>query len=121
MIREVFQWPDVMDGHEAVRARQTSPVLAFLLEVAKAAGAGDYSATELLEAATEADVPLPPTIAGRKDDNGPKKQLGINLGKIFKDRPKVSLGGGWTVEKVSKPTNYAKGAGEVSVYRVVLE
>jgi len=96
-------------------------VLAFLLEVAKAAGVGDYSATELLEAATEADVPLPPTIAGRKDADGPKKQLGINLGKIFKDRQKVSLGGCWTVEKLSKPINYAKGAGEVSVYRLVLE
>jgi putative DNA primase/helicase len=121
MIREVFQWPDVMDGHEAVRARQTSPVLAFLLEIAKGAGVGDYSATELLEAANEADVPLPATIAGRKDDNGPKKQLGINLRKIFKDRQKVSLGGGWTVEKLSKPMNYAKGAGEVYVYRLALE
>jgi hypothetical protein len=121
IIREVFQWPDVMDGHEAVRARQTSPDLAFLLEVAKAAGPGDYSATELLEVATAANVSLPPKIAGRKDLDGPRMQLGINLGRIFKDVSKIPLGGGWVVEKLSKPKNYAKGVSEVSVYRFAVE
>ncbi len=118
MIKEVFHWPDVMDGHEAMRERQTSPVLAFLLEVAKVAGPGDYSATELLEAATEHDVQLPPVIASRKDADGPKKQLGISLKAIFKTRPKVSLGGGWAGERLSKPTNYANGSHELSVYRL---
>ena len=121
IVTNVFHWPDVMDGHEAMRERQTSPVLAFLLEVAKVAGVGDYSATELLEAATEADVPLPPTIAGRKDADGPKKQLGLSLKPIFKTRSRVSLGGGWSVERLIKPTNYAHGSHEVPVYRLGTE
>jgi putative DNA primase/helicase len=121
IVTNVFHWPDVMDGHEAMRERQTSPALAFLLEVAKAAGVGDYSATELLEAATEADVPLPPTIAGRKDADGPKKQLGLSLKPIFKTRSRVSLGGGWSVERLIKPTNYAHGSHEVPVYRLSTE
>jgi hypothetical protein len=91
------------------------------LEIAKLAGAGDYSATELLEAATEHDVQLPPVIANRKDVDGSKKQLGLSLKPIFKARPKVSMGGGWSVERLSKPTNYAHGAQEVSVYRLGIE
>ncbi|NBV86817.1 MAG: hypothetical protein EBS01_11305 [Verrucomicrobia bacterium] len=121
MIKEVFHWPDVMDGHEAMRERQTSPVLAFLVEVAKSAGAGDYSATELLEAATEHDVQLPQAIASRKDVAGPKKQLGLSLKPIFKTRSRVPLGGGWSVERLSKPTNYPHGPQEVSVYRLGTE
>ena len=116
MVTRVFGWPDVMDGHNQIQQRQANPVLGFLREFVRAAGAGDYYASDFLEGAEEHGLSLPEAVEKRPDIEGRPKALGRLLASVFKDREIVSLDD-WRIERVRKP-RIGGGGGELKIYRV---
>ncbi len=115
MVTESFGWPELMDQHKAIQERQSNPLLGFLRTFAQAVGAGQYSASELLEAAEEYGLQLPEAVLKRNDVDGPRQALGRLLGGIFNQREILQVDQ-WSIERVQVPRPDG-GGGFLKAYR----
>jgi len=116
MVTRVFGWPDVTDAHSQIQQRQANPVLGFLREFVRAAGEGEYHASDFLEGAEEHGLSLPEAVEKRPDIEGRPKALGRLFASVFKEQEVVFLDE-WRIERIKKP-RIGGGGGEIKTYRV---
>ena len=94
----------LLDGHELAKARVASPELSWIRQVAnhlkqRGANTTELTASELAEAAAEADLAIP---GGRPDLelDDLSRLVGRVMARVFKAAESVQLDGGLTIKRV---------------------
>jgi VirE N-terminal domain len=101
IVQSVMQAAPVMDGHEAHKQRVANPALSWLRQIAldlvSRAKSGWHSASELAEASSDTDTPIPGSRPDAHDDDR-ARAVGRIMGKLFRESPTVEVDG-ITVER----------------------
>jgi hypothetical protein len=115
VIQRVFHLPPLMEGHEEVRERVSTPGLGFLREIALKIGVAEvtFTATELAERAQDEGIPIPGWEDGRNDHDQLIRQMGKILGKCFKESNTITVEG-ISIEKTETKVNRDDGRGTIS-------
>jgi hypothetical protein len=115
VIQRVFNLPPLMEGHEEVRERVSTPGLGFLREIALKIGVAEvtFTATELAERAQDEGIPIPGWEEGRNDHDQLIRQMGRTLGKCFKESNTITVEG-ISIERNETKVNRDDGRGTIS-------
>ena len=97
IVEKVFNLPPMMEGHDEVKVRVSTPGLGFLREMALRIKSEEetFTASELAERAQIEEVPIPGWESEKKDPTALNKHMGSLLAKCFKESDTI------TVEEIS--------------------
>jgi len=112
IVQNLFGLPPLMDGHDEVKERVSTPGLAFLREIALRINQEEvtYTTTDLVDKAQEEGIPIPGWSDNQQDRDALIKHMGLVLLKCFRDSPVVDVDG-VTIERTERdePRNDGKG------------
>ena len=112
IVQNLFHLPPLMDGHDEVKERVSTPGLGFLREIALRIHQEEvtYTATDLVDMAQEEGIPIPGWSDNQQDRDALIKHMGLVLSKCFRDSPIVDVDG-VTIERTERvePRHDGKG------------
>ena len=112
MVQNLFGLPPLMDGHDEVKERVSTPGLAFLREIALRIHLDQvtYTATDLVDMAQDEGIPIPGWSDNQQDRDALIKHMGLVLSKCFRDSLIVDVDA-VTIERIERvePRNDGKG------------
>ena len=101
IVQSIMQAAPLMDGHEAHKQRVANPALSWLRQIAldfmARAKTGWHIASELAEASSDTDTPIPGSRPDAHDDDR-ARAVGRIMGKLFRESSTVEVDG-ITVER----------------------
>jgi hypothetical protein len=110
IVQHICGMAPLMEGHTEAKERVSNPILNFLRSIAIEAEAADrlgesFTATQLVELASESDVDIPGLDGGAASgDAKAGRSLGVKLGRVFKNCDVVPVDAFTITRKVEKQT-----------------